>query len=226
MKIIKALNLSKIYFHGVHEIWALRGVNLEVEQGEILCIWGKSGSGKSTLLNILGCLDRPSLGKVYLEEEDITLLSSLERSYIRREKIGFVFQQYNLISNLTAQENVALPLKYAKISYKRRMKMAEELLEMVDLKDRLNFYWAQLSGGEAQRVAFARALINSPKLVLADEPTGEIDTENAKKLIELIKNLNQKLKQTFLIVTHDPLIAQIATRTLILKDGQIASLPA
>ena len=225
MYILKAVNVSKVFYKGANEIWGLKGVNVEVKKGEILCIWGRSGSGKTTLLNIIGCLDKPSFGKVYLESTELTALSEEELPIFRREKFGFIFQQFNLIPHLTALENVALPLKYMNIPRKQRLMQAAELLELVGLKDRMNFQWSQLSGGEAQRVAIARSFINNPEIIVADEPTGELDTENSQRLAELIKRLNRETQQTFIIVTHDTILSQIAHRTLILRDGQIVSSP-
>lgn len=225
MYILKTVNISKVFYKGANEIWALKGVNIEVKKGEILCIWGRSGSGKTTLLNIIGCLDKSSFGKVYLESTELSALKEEELTSFRREKFGFIFQNFNLIPHLTALENVALPLKYMGISRAQRLQQASELLELVGLKDRMNFQWSLLSGGEAQRVAIARSFINNPEIIIADEPTGELDTENSRKLAELIKRLNRETQQTFIIVTHDTILSQIAHRTLILRDGQIISSP-
>lgn len=225
MYVLKTVNVSKVFYRGANEVWALKGVNVEVKKGEILCIWGRSGSGKTSILNIIGCLDRPTFGKVYLESTELTSLKQEELTVFRREKFGFIFQQFNLIEHLTALENVALPLKYMNIPRKQRIMQAAELLELVGLKDRMNFQWKELSGGEAQRVAIARAFINNPEMILADEPTGELDTENSHKLAELIRRLNRETQQTFVIVTHDTILSQIAHRTLILRDGQVVSSP-
>lgn len=222
MVVLKTMDLSKVYRRGRHEVWALKGVNLEIEKGEILCIWGRSGSGKTTLLNMLGALDRPTVGKVYFLENNLAYIEENELSKLRRDKIGFVFQQYNLVPHLTALENVALPLKYAGAPGKIMIKRAKELLERVGLADRAGFYWSELSGGEAQRVAIARALVNNPEIVLADEPTGELDTETSAHLVQLIKDLNRETGKTFVIVTHDTIITQVSSRTLVLKDGQIS----
>lgn len=221
MVILRTINLSKIYHRGQHEIWALKNINLEVTQGEILCIWGRSGSGKTTLLNMMGALDKPSLGKAFFLETDLSFAKENELSMLRRSKIGFVFQQYNLIPYLTALENVALPLKYAGAPKKIMLKRTVEALEMVGLSARADFYWAELSGGEAQRVAIARALVGNPEIILADEPTGEVDTQTSNELALLINNLNRQTGKTFVIVTHDTLLAQVSSRTLVLKDGQI-----
>ena len=221
MSIIKTINLSKLYRHGPFEIWALKNINMDIKKGEIICIWGRSGSGKSTLLNIIGALDKPTYGKAVFMGRDISQMKDNELAAIRKEKMGFIFQQYNLLPYLTALENVALPLKYAGIPKTERLNRAKETLELVGLKDRMNFYWACLSGGEAQRVALARSLINNPEIILADEPTGELDTETATQLSELFLKLNKQGDKTFVIVSHDSILTQIATRTLTIKDGQI-----
>ncbi|MCL5772808.1 MAG: ABC transporter ATP-binding protein [Firmicutes bacterium] len=221
MPLLEIEKLSKIYFRKAEEVKALQDLNFTVDKGEILSIWGPSGSGKSTLLNIIGCLDRPTCGRIILSGTDMAMISDSALPGFRRKNIGFIFQQFNLISHLTAVENVALPLKYAGIPVKERLKHAEEMLALVGLEHRKDFRWNELSGGEAQRVAIARALVNSPGIVLADEPTGELDTQNSEKLISLIKALNKELGTTFLIVTHDQEMAKISGRTLTLRDGKI-----
>ena len=221
MATVKTVDLVKIYKMGKSEVHALRGMNLEVEKGEFLVIMGRSGSGKSTLLNLIGCLDRPTSGSVYLDGVEVSALPKRKLPRIRREKIGFVFQNFNLIPTLTALENVMLPLRYAGMTGKEQRKRAIELLERVGLGDRLHHRPMELSGGEQQRVAIARALVNDPSLVLADEPTGEVDTETCEQIIGLMRELNRTLDKTFIIVTHDPLVAQKADRVVYLKDGQI-----
>lgn len=221
MPLLKIEKLSKIYFRKAEEVKALQDLNFTVDEGEILSIWGPSGSGKSTLLNIIGCLDRPTSGRIILNGTDVAAISDSALPELRRKNIGFIFQQFNLIPHFTAIENVALPLKYAGVPVKERLKCAEEMLALVGLEHRKDFRWNELSGGEVQRVAIARALVNSPKIVLADEPTGELDTENSIKLINLIKALNKELGTTFLIVTHDHEVTKISGKTLTMRDGMI-----
>jgi len=220
---METLELVKVHRLGKQEVRALDGVTLRAEQGEFIAIMGRSGSGKSTLLNLVGCLDRPTSGRVSLDGLEVTSLPEGRLPRIRREKVGFVFQNYNLIPSLTALENVVLPLKYARWSHDAARSRAEEMLQAVEMGHRLRHRPAELSGGEQQRVAIARALVNRPAILLADEPTGEVDSQTAMAIIGLMKRLNETLAQTFLIVTHDPLVAQQATRVIRLKDGRIES---
>jgi putative ABC transport system ATP-binding protein len=219
--IIKLENVWKVYYLGKVEVWALRGIDLEIKKGTFLSIIGPSGSGKSTLLNIIGCLDFPTRGKVFLEGEDIQKLSSDELSRIRGKKIGFIFQQFNLLSNLTAIENVALPMIFQGVSERERLKRAKELLESVGLKERIFHRPQELSGGEQQRVAIARALSNDPEIIIADEPTGNLDSKTGKQIMEVLKSLHQKQKRTILVVTHDPQIASYSEEILRIRDGKI-----
>jgi len=223
MTVMETLELVKVHRLGKQEVRALDGVTLRAEQGEFIAIMGRSGSGKSTLLNLVGCLDRPTSGRVSLDGLEVTSLPEGRLPRIRREKVGFVFQNYNLIPSLTALENVVLPLKYARWSHDAARSRAEEMLQAVEMGHRLRHRPAELSGGEQQRVAIARALVNRTAILLADEPTGEVDSQTAMAIIGLMKRLNETLAQTFLIVTHDPLVAQQATRVIRLKDGRIES---
>jgi putative ABC transport system ATP-binding protein len=216
--------LSKVYMEGdSEEVRAVNGIDLEIEKGEFLAIVGPSGSGKSTLLNLVGCLDVPTSGHVFIDGVDTQGLSEKELTRIRREKVGFVFQEFNLLPVLSALENVELPLHYLKVGAREREKRATEALEMVGLTRRAKNRPTQLSGGERQRVAIARALVTSPSLVLADEPTGELDTVNTCRIIEVMRDLNDKLDQTFAIVTHDPMVASYMRRVVTLRDGKVES---
>ncbi len=223
MPILSTENLSKIYkMGGDIEVRALDAVNLEVERGSFVSIMGPSGSGKSTLLNMLGLLDRPTSGHIYIDGHDYCCVSSGERTRVRREKIGIVFQSFNLIPVLTALENVALPLRYTKHADKKGA--ALESLQRVGLGHRTGFRSNELSGGEQQRVAIARALVMNPAIVLADEPTGELDSSNSDAIIDLLAELNQSQGQTIIIVTHDSGVAARTDRTMSMVDGAIAEL--
>jgi len=221
MAIVESRNLTKIYKMGAAEVRALQGIDLVVERGEFLSVMGRSGSGKSTLLNLLGCLDRPTEGIIYLDGLEVTSLPKRRLPRIRREKVGFVFQQFNLLPSLTALENVMLPLRYSGVGKREGRRRAQALLEEVGLGDRMTHRPTEMSGGEQQRVAVARALINNPAIVLADEPTGELDTHTAGEIIGLLHELNERDGQTFVIVTHDPLVAESTDRTIYLQDGMI-----
>jgi len=219
--IIELKNIEKIYNPGKHnELKVLKGVDLKIEKGEMVALLGPSGSGKSTLMHIIGCLDRPTRGKVYIEGKDVYNLSDDELALVRRKKIGFVFQQFNLINVFTAAENVELPMRLAGINKEEASKQSMKLLKLVKLEGRTEHFPNQLSGGELQRVATARALANKPLIVLADEPTGNLDSKTGKEIIDLMNKLNDK-GYTFLIVTHDPLIAKSAGRIIKIKDGKI-----
>ena len=218
---VETINLTKIYKMGPSEIRALDWVNLAIERGKFLSVMGRSGSGKSTLLNLIGCLDRPTSGTVILDGMDVTRIPKGLLPRIRREKVGFVFQQFNLIPTLTALENVELPLRYAGVPSGERRRRAKEALEQVGLGDRLGHRPAELSGGECQRVAIARAIVNRPVILLADEPTGELDTHTAAEIIELMHKLNKEAGVTVVIVTHDPLVAARTDRIIYLSDGRI-----
>ena len=219
--IVEAQNLVKTYRMGLTEVRALRGVDLVVEQGEFLSVMGRSGSGKSTLLNLLGCLDRPTEGTVFINGMEVTTLPRRKLPRIRQQMVGFVFQQFNLLPTLTALENVMLPLRYSRVGRAEGRQRAMELVEKVGLGDRYSHRPTELSGGEQQRVAVARALINRPAIVLGDEPTGELDTHTAAELMALLRDLNQTQGQTFIIVTHDPGAAEKTDRTIYLSDGMI-----
>ena len=218
--VLQTVNLEKNYTLGNVTVNALCGVNLKVEEGEFVAILGPSGSGKSTLLNMLGALDIPSTGSVRIGKDDVTSLNDSELALLRR-KIGIVFQFFNLIGRFNARENVELPLSIANLQRSKRRERAEELLELVGLKDRMMHKPAELSGGERQRVAIARALAANPDFLLMDEPTGNIDSKTAKELMTLVKDLNKSQGVTIVMVTHNRNMAKYATRVLHLLDGQI-----
>lgn len=223
MSIVFTSGLTKVYRLGDTTINAIDGLDLRIEKGEFLAIVGPSGSGKTTLLNLLGCLDVPTAGTVTIDGMETGKLSPSSLADIRREKIGFVFQEFNLLPILSATENVELPLRYLKVKPAERHRRAMEALDRVGLAERARNRPTQLSGGEKQRVAIARALVTEPALVLADEPTGELDTANTVKLMELVSDLNRGLDQTFVVVTHDPMVAERTKRTITLRDGRIES---
>jgi len=217
-KIVETFELTKIYGDG-EEVRALDGVTMHMAKSEIISVMGQSGSGKSTLLHLVGALDRPTSGKVIVNGEDLAEVKNLDR--FRNQTVGFIFQLHNLIPTLTALENVEVPLFEQKISAKGRRLKATELLELVGLGDRLKHLPGQLSGGQRQRVAVARALVNDPALVLADEPTGELDSERAAEIIQMLHRLNSELGTTFIIVTHDPAIARRTDRIIELDSGRV-----
>ncbi|MEM3726616.1 MAG: ABC transporter ATP-binding protein [Candidatus Bathyarchaeia archaeon] len=217
---VEAVNLRKTYMLGKVPVEALRGVNLKVEKGEFLAVLGPSGSGKSTLLNLIGALDKPTDGIVLIDGVDISKLNDNQLADLRR-RIGFVFQFFNLIPRLTARQNIELPMAIAGLSRDERIKRAEELLEIVGLRGRMNHKPTELSGGEQQRVAIARALANNPAFLLMDEPTGNIDSKNAMEIIQLVKGLNASKGVTIIMVTHDQRLASEAKRTVKMLDGLI-----
>lgn len=217
---IRAENLSKVYRMGKIEVPALRDVNLEIEKGEYLAIVGSSGSGKSTLLNMLGCLDKPTSGAVFIDGVNTASLSENELAEIRREKIGFIFQQFNLIHSLNALENVSLPMFFAGVSSEERMKRAAELLAKVGLRERMHHKPSELSGGQQQRVAIARALSNNPAIIIGDEPTGNVDSETGNAIMGILEGLNRE-GRTVIVVTHDTEIAAHAPRVKRMKDGRL-----
>jgi putative ABC transport system ATP-binding protein len=219
--ILETCELVKIYRLGTREVRALNGVTLGVDHGSLVGITGRSGSGKTTLLNLIGCLERPTSGTVTIDGIKASLAPERALPKIRRSTIGFVFQRFHLLPTLSALENVMLPLKYSHVPVEEARNRAYELLEAVEMKHRLAHFPSELSGGEQQRVAIARALVNHPKLVLADEPTGELDSETGANLVRLIKHLNQTTAQTFLIVTHDDMVLTQLQRIITLKDGKI-----
>jgi putative ABC transport system ATP-binding protein len=219
--IIEIKNLRKDYYIGEITVHALRGVDLQIMDGEFVAIMGASGSGKSTMLNILGCLDKPSGGSYYLDSADVNKLNRDELAKLRNLKVGFVFQSFNLLPRTTALENVELPLFYNRtIRSKERRELAVNALESVGLADRLGHMPNQLSGGQQQRVAIARSLVNNPVLILADEPTGNLDTRTSVEIMELFQELNSKGK-TIVYVTHEPDIARFAARNILFRDGKI-----
>ena len=218
--IITVDNINKTYKNGSLELQVLKNISFKVDKGEFLAIMGSSGSGKSTMMNILGCLDNQYEGRYILDGIDISKSSENELSEIRNKKIGFIFQSFNLLPRLTALENVELPLVYSSIPKEERHKRANELLEMVGLKDRTHHRPNELSGGQRQRVAIARALVNNPSIILADEPTGNLDSKSEAEIIEILQNLN-KMGKTIVIVTHEPNIGEIAQRKIVFKDGEI-----
>ncbi|MDH5815191.1 MAG: ABC transporter ATP-binding protein [Candidatus Nezhaarchaeota archaeon] len=218
---VETINLSKVYRRGKVEVPALVDVNLQVTSGEIVGIVGPSGSGKTTLLNLIGGLDKPTKGKIFVNDVDVTSLNERELAEYRLKMVGFVFQFYNLIPTLTALENVELPMALAGVPKSERRKRAFELLEMVGLEARASHKPDELSGGEQQRVAIARALANNPAIVLADEPTGDLDSKSARSLMNLVRRLNKENGQTFIIVTHDPIVVDACTRVYSIRDGRI-----
>ncbi len=217
---IKLEEVTKVYRMGMEEVRALDGITLWVDEGEMLVIMGPSGSGKSTLLHIMGCLDRPTEGKVFIDGKDISRLSDAQLARLRNSAIGFVFQQFNLLPRMTAFGNIELPLIYAGIPRKERIRRVKTLLKRFELEDRARHRPGQLSGGQQQRVAIARALANEPKIILADEPTGNLDTASGKTVIENLVRLNKE-GITVIVVTHDPEVASIGHRIIYLRDGKI-----
>ncbi len=219
--IIRLENVTKTYVLGHLEIPVLKGISLSIESGTHLSLMGPSGSGKTTMLNILGCLDRPTTGKYFIEEHEVSALNDEELSEIRSRKIGFIFQSYNLIQHLTVIENIGLPLFYQGIDEHIITGRAMAMAEVVGLKDRARHKPSELSGGQQQRVAIARALINNPTFILADEPTGNLDTKTGKEIMELLKKLNQEEGTTLFVITHDSKIAEYGNMVVRILDGEI-----
>lgn len=217
---IQLFDICKIYKMGDTEVYALNGINLNVDKNEFVAILGPSGSGKSTLMNIIGCLDTPTSGTYILDGSEVSRLSDNQLAEIRNSKIGFVFQQFNLIPQLTALENVELPLIYKGVPASKRHKLAKEALERVGLSDRIYHRPRQLSGGQQQRVAIARALVTSPSIILADEPTGNLDSKSGAEIMSIFKELHAQ-GSTIVLITHDNAIAQQAKRIVRIQDGQI-----
>ena len=218
--ILQLKHIYKDYIQGKMTVPVLKDISLEVEKGEYLAIMGPSGSGKTTLMNIIGCLDRPTSGEFYLDGEDVLQLKDKELSDVRLNSIGFVFQSFHLLPRQSALENVALPLVYAGVGKKERNEMAYRALARVGLEDRVDFKPTQLSGGQKQRVAIARAMVNNPKILLADEPTGALDSKSGQQIMELFQSLNDD-GVTVVMITHDAEIAQYARRKVLIRDGEI-----
>ncbi|MCC6500675.1 MAG: ABC transporter ATP-binding protein [Anaerolineales bacterium] len=216
--VIEARDLRKVYKMGEVEVEALRGVSFEIKRGEVVAIMGPSGSGKSTLMNTLGCLDRPTSGEYVLDDEPVASLTDDQLADIRNRKVGFVFQSFNLLSRQTAITNVELPLRYSGKSSGRRQR-AMDALKAVGLEDRMTHRPTELSGGQQQRVAIARAIVNNPAIIMADEPTGNLDSKVGREIMNLLLNLNKESGTTLIIVTHDPTIAEQTQRVIRLRDG-------
>lgn len=219
--IIRLEDVWKIYKMGEVEVEALRGMNLRIRKGEFVAIMGPSGSGKSTAVNMIGSLDVPTRGKVFLDNKDISKMDESKLAQLRGKKIGFIFQQFNLIPTLTAKENIMLPMVFQGVPAAKRKKRAEHLLKMMDLGDRMDHRPTELSGGQQQRVAIARALSNNPEVIIADEPTGNLDSKTGKSVIQFLKQLHKKEGKTIIMVTHDKYVANFAQRVEHLKDGII-----
>jgi ABC-type lipoprotein export system ATPase subunit len=223
MELIRLDDIYKTYHVGELDVPVLRGVTLSIKRGEMIALVGASGSGKSTLMNILGCLDHPSSGKYWLDNEEVSAFDADQRAMVRNKKIGFVFQSFNLLARTSAIENVMMPLSYtaSHLSEKEGRKQAEAMLDLVGLGDRMDHEPSQLSGGQQQRVAIARSLINHPPLLFADEPTGNLDSRTTEDVLRMLEKLNQEEKITIIIVTHDTNVANHAKRIIRMKDGVI-----
>ncbi|AKB81736.1 ABC transporter, ATP-binding protein [Methanosarcina barkeri 3] len=224
MNIVETRDLSKFYtFDSGMRVEALREVNVQIEEGEFVSFMGASGSGKSTLLNIIGCLDQPTSGSVFIEGTEVDYRNSSHLVRLHRQTIGFVFQAFNLISTMNALENVCYPMHFNRISRSQQKQRATELLDLVELGDRIHHLPSELSGGEQQRVAIARALANNPRLILADEPTGNLDSVTGKKITNLMKDINREQKISFVVATHSPEMARVADKVVKLSDGELTS---
>ena len=221
MLTIQLSGIKKIYQIGDQEVAALNGIDLDIKKGEFAALMGPSGSGKSTLMNILGCLDRPTVGSYRLDGEDVANLGDDALAVTRNRKIGFVFQNFNLLSRISTLDNVALPLVYAGIGRRERMERAMHYLEAVGLADRKDHQPNELSGGQRQRVAIARALVNDPRIIMADEPTGNLDTKSTGEIMEIFHRMHEEEGRTIILVTHEPDIAACASRQLLVRDGVI-----
>jgi putative ABC transport system ATP-binding protein len=219
--VIRLEGVYKTYDLGEIQVHALRGVTMEISTGEFVAVMGASGSGKSTLMNILGCLDKPTKGHYFLDGVDVSGMEKSDLAHIRNKKLGFVFQQFNLLSRTSAMENVELPTIYAGISLEERALRAKDSLERVGLADRAHHYPSQLSGGQQQRVAIARALVNRPSILLADEPTGNLDSRTSVEIMDILQRLNFDAGLTVVLVTHEPDIAQYAKRVIEFRDGKV-----
>ncbi|MDD2231326.1 MAG: ABC transporter ATP-binding protein [Sphaerochaetaceae bacterium] len=218
--VIEAVDVRKYYIVGDYLVKALDGVDVDIRKGEFVSIMGPSGSGKSTLMNLIGCLDRPTSGILKIDGTDTSDFSERDLAYLRNEKIGFVFQQFNLLGKLNALENVMTPLLYARVSPKERRELATEALERVGLADRMKHKPNELSGGQKQRVAIARALVNNPSLILADEPTGALDTKTGNQIMELFEQLNSE-GRTIVLVTHNRELGMACSRQILIRDGKL-----
>ncbi|AAB89781.1 MULTISPECIES: ABC transporter ATP-binding protein [Archaeoglobus] len=221
MKVIELVDVYKIYRTAYYEVHALDGVSMEVEAGEFVAIMGPSGSGKSTLLNMIGCLDKPTKGEVIINGVKTSGLSDRELTKLRRDSIGFIFQQYNLIPTLTALENVELPMIFRGVARAERERRAKELLKVVGIEELADRRPREMSGGQQQRVAIARALANNPKILLCDEPTGNLDTKSGRQVMGILKNLNEENGVTVVLVTHDPSLSEYADRVIRIRDGKV-----
>jgi putative ABC transport system ATP-binding protein len=221
--VIWTKDIHKIYKMGTNEVHALRGVSIAIQKGEIIAIMGPSGSGKSTLMNIIGCLDQPTWGTYHLAGKDVSKMSDDELAVVRNRSVGFIFQNFNLLSRTTALDNVVLPLIYAGSSVRNRRKKAKEVLAAVGLSERIDHTPNELSGGQQQRVAIARALVNEPSIILADEPTGNLDSKSGMEVMDILSQLNIEMGITIILVTHDQRISQYAQRTLQLFDGKVVN---
>ncbi|MEW5868005.1 MAG: ABC transporter ATP-binding protein [Chloroflexota bacterium] len=219
--VVETKDLTKVYRMGEIDVHALRGLSLGIQRGEVVAIMGPSGSGKSTLMNILGCLDVPTTGEYYLDGENVAGMNDNQLANIRNRKVGFVFQSFNLLPRSTAITNVELPLRYSPPNGSSRRQRAIEALKAVGLENRLGHRPQELSGGQQQRVAIARALVNNPSIVMADEPTGNLDSRSGDEIMELLLNLNKERGTTLIIVTHDPEIAEHTQRVIRIRDGQM-----
>lgn len=219
--VVKLSDVVKTYFMGENQVHALRGVSFEIQQGEFVSIMGPSGSGKSTCMNMIGCLDRPTSGNVEINGVQTASMNEKELAALRSKTVGFVFQQYHLIASMNVIENVMLPLKYQKIPHAERIQRAQKALADVGLEDRASHRPSELSGGQKQRVAIARAMITKPKILLADEPTGALDSETGNQVMEMFRNINKENGTTVIIVTHDPRIGSSTERCIKILDGQL-----
>ncbi len=222
--VIEIENLKKVYVMGKEKVVALNNINLSINKGEICCILGTSGSGKSTLLNMIAGLEKPTKGKIIIKNKSVHKMNENQVTKFRQKHVGFVFQSYNLLNNLTALENVAIPLVFGGESKKTRERKAEKILNLVGLKDRLSHRPNQMSGGQQQRVSIARAFVNTPEIVFADEPTGNLDTKTTMEIMDLMVNIARKHNQTLIIVTHDPETAVYADKIIRMRDGNIQSI--
>jgi len=218
--VVKAQDLTKVYRMGAVDVHALCGLSLQIERGEVVAVMGPSGSGKSTLMNILGCLDRPTSGEYFLDGENVARMDDNQLALVRNQKVGFIFQSFNLLPRASALSNVELPLRYASANGNRRQR-AREALEAVGLSDRISHRPSELSGGQQQRVAIARALVNRPAIIMADEPTGNLDTRSGGEIMDLLLRMNRERGVTLIIVTHDAEIARRTGRAIRIRDGLV-----